>query len=208
MEEINNLTQEQSDYINKATIAGVLGPLYAIAAGLYKEFWMFLIPFYNIYLFIKLIIKGRKMAWEKSNKDYEYFTYHQKNLSKIAKILLGIFFGFFLFEFLFVFSLFFGGSNSMFGKDVAINFTQNIFINSDVSNYVVSTFEPNQEYLNFEKDTRGEYKSVFFNSFSSKNGKSEIEGSVDFTNTSFSICVSLEKVGKEWKVFDLSESCE
>ena len=160
MEPTNNLTKEQSDYINKATIGGILGPIYAIAVGLYKEFWMFFIPFYNIYLFIKIIKDGRKMAWEKSNKDFASFEHRERNISKIAKILLGALVAFWILEFVFFVFLFSGS-----GSDVAKSFTQNIFTGGDVSSYVAPDFSPNSDYITKDAETRGDYKSVFFSSF-------------------------------------------
>lgn len=203
METNNNLTQEQNDFINKASFAGFLGPWYALASGLYREFWLCFIPGYNIYVVYKLIRYGRKMAWEKSNKDYEHFYHQQKNLSKVMKILLLIGVGILVLEIV-LFAFLLSGK----GKDVAKIFTQNVFTTGDISSYVVSDFELNQEYINKEIDTRGIYESVFFDEVSALGDESEYSGDVQFTNASLPICVNMKKIGEEWKVSNLAEDCE
>lgn len=204
METQNNLSEEQNNFINKATFAGLLGPMYALASGMYREFWLFFIPFYNIYLLFKLIIKGRQMAWEKSEKNYERFQFHQKKLSQIAKILLGIMICFYIIWFGIFFAFLFSGN----GSDVGKSFSQNLFTNGQIENFVSPEFINNQELVDFEKDTRGNYEKTSFYSFSSTSDKSQLEGSVKFTNTSMPICLDLVKIGEEWKVSNLSSSCD
>ncbi len=204
------LTPEQNEFINKATIAGLLGPLYAIATGMYKQFWLCFVPFYNIYLIFKLVIKGRRMAWEKTDKNYDAFCAQQKKLSKIAKILLGITAGIFIIQVAVLLGSisFFTGDGSFFGKDVASDFSQRIFTNKPISDITSPSFSLKQAYVDFQKDTRGAYEGVSFKSFSRENNKSTLKGNIKFTNTSIPVCVHLLKFGENWKVADFSESCE
>jgi len=203
MESQNNLNQEQNNFINKATIAGGLGPVYALASGLYREFWLFFIPFYNIYLLFKLIIKGRQMAWEKSEKNYERFEFHQKKLSQIAKILLGIIVCFYIVWFGVFFTFLFSGN----GSDVARNFSQNLFTTGQIEDFISPEFTQNQEVADFDRDTRGNYEKTSFYRFSTTSDKAQFEGSVKFTNTSIPICLDLVKIGEEWKVSEASFVC-
>jgi hypothetical protein len=207
MEPINNLTQDQIDFINKPTIAGVLGPWCALASGLYREFWLFFIPFYNIYLFFKLIINGRKMAWEKNPKDYDNFYSHQKSLSKVAKILLGVFGILFLINIIIMMVVTLNETGSTFGKETATNFSQSFFTSEQVSSFVTPEFMINQEMLDYKKETRGNYENIRFNSFSRTGDESHLQGQARFTNTSMPVCVTLLKFGEEWKVSNVSESC-
>ncbi len=201
------LTSEQIEFINKPTIAGLLGPFYAIANGMYKQFWFCFIPFYNIYLIFKLIVKGRRMAWRKSDKTYDAFYIQQKKLAKIAKILFGIMAGIFVIQLILLSSLIFTGGGSTFGKDVAINFSQRIFTNQPVSDITSPNFSLNQTYIDFQKDSRGIYEGISFNSFSKSNETSTLQGKVKFENTSMPVCVNLLKFGESWKITGFSQSC-
>ncbi len=202
------LTQEQINFINKPTIAGLLGPIYALATELYRQFWLFFIPFYNIYVLLKLIRYGRKMAWEKTDRTYASFYSQQKKLSQITKILFGITLALFLVEFTVLFGLIFAGGGASFGKDVAKSFLQSEFTGAPVSDYTSPSFVVNQKFIDFQKETRGDYASVFFTDFSRSNDKSTLQGSMKFTNTSIPVCVQLSKFGQEFKVTSLSESCD
>lgn len=91
MSKYQNLTKEQIDFIKSPTIGALLGPAFAISSGLIKEFWLLFIPLYNFYLIIKLILKGRQMAWEANSWSFELFKKIQSTQEITGYIFLFLF---------------------------------------------------------------------------------------------------------------------
>jgi uncharacterized protein YpmB len=92
-----NINNDQEKFINRWSFGAFsLSIIYFFASGLIKQGLFMFIPFYNIYIWIKGIVKGRKMSWEKGEwKDFETFKKRQKMLDRIGIVLVIIFVVFF-----------------------------------------------------------------------------------------------------------------
>jgi hypothetical protein len=206
---LENLTPEQIEYIKKPTAGIWLGMIYPMASGLPKYFWLFLIPFYNIYLWFKFLFKGRQIAWEQGiDETFESYKKRQEMLSKhgkIMRIIIIIFFTFYIISFA---SLFFSGFSGGFGTDTAKTFTERMFTNQSVSELISPEYSAEQNYVDYEKDTRGDYVGSSFNNFVIENNISTVQGNIEFTNKKFPVCITMIKFGEVWKVNKLSAYCE
>ena len=88
-EQYKNLAQDQINYINKFSWGAFFGSLvWALGNKLYLWALGFLVPFWNIYVWIKLSIDGRKMAWEQGKwTGFEQFKKRQLIMAWIIAIL-------------------------------------------------------------------------------------------------------------------------
>jgi hypothetical protein len=85
-----SLSPEQQKFVNKWSFGAFsLSFIYFFASGLIKQGLLLLIPFYNIYVYFKGIVKGRKMSWEKGEwKDFDTFQRRQKLLDRIGLVMI------------------------------------------------------------------------------------------------------------------------
>lgn len=83
-----SLSPDQDRYVHKASFgAFALGMIYCFANGLIKEGFLMFIPFYNIYLYVKMIFRGRRLGWERGYwPSFEAFKHRQKILDRIGII--------------------------------------------------------------------------------------------------------------------------
>ena len=88
-EKYKSLTPEQISYITRWSWGAFFnGFVWALGNKLYGWALLTFIPFYNIYVWIKLSASGRQMAWEKGWKDFGEFKQRQITM---AWIILGLF---------------------------------------------------------------------------------------------------------------------
>lgn len=85
-----NLTPEQTAFIGRGSFGAFsLGIFYFLACGLMMDALLSLIPFVNLYIWIRGIISGRKMSWEKASwTDFATYQKRQKLLDKIGIVVL------------------------------------------------------------------------------------------------------------------------
>ena len=95
--ELPSLTPEQTAFINRASFGAFgTGMLYFFAAGMPGQGFAFFIPFYNIFVWIRGIVKGRRMSWERGEwKNFEVYHKRQKYMDKAAVVLVIVFAAYF-----------------------------------------------------------------------------------------------------------------
>jgi hypothetical protein len=78
-EKYRGLTPEQINYINSWSWGAFFGSgIWAVGNKLYIWLLLALIPVVNLYVWIKLSMDGRKMAWEKGWGNFDQFKKRQK----------------------------------------------------------------------------------------------------------------------------------
>ena len=82
------ITPEQAQYLQKFSVGALtLGIFYAFGSSLVKEGFLMLIPFYNIYLWIKLMFRGRRLSFERGSwPSFEAFKQRQRLLDRVGVV--------------------------------------------------------------------------------------------------------------------------
>lgn len=89
-EKYKSLNTEQTKFINSLSWGAFFGAfIWALGNGLYLWALGFLVPFWNIYVWIKLLISGRKLAWE--NKEWKSFEQFKKRQMIIMWIIIALY---------------------------------------------------------------------------------------------------------------------
>ncbi len=90
------VTPEQAAFIGRGSFGAFsLGLIYFLASGLMIDALLSLVPIVNLYIWIRGIIRGRKMSWEKGQwADFTTYQNRQKLLDKIGIVVLIISFAF------------------------------------------------------------------------------------------------------------------
>lgn len=85
-----SLTPEQAAFVKRGSFGAFsLGIIYFLASGLMIDALLTLVPFVNLYIWIRGIISGRKMSWEKATwTDFTTYQKRQKLLDKIGIVVL------------------------------------------------------------------------------------------------------------------------
>lgn len=88
-EKYKNLTPEQITFINKWSWGAFFSfPVWVLGNGLYIWILASIVPFFNIYAWIKLSANGRKMAWEEHTWiNFDQFKQRQKTMAWIIVLL-------------------------------------------------------------------------------------------------------------------------
>lgn len=99
-----SLTAEQQAFINKFSLGGFFIPqIHFFATNLIRDGFLLLVPFYNIYVWLRGAFKGRSRSWETGEwKSFESFQRRQKTMDKAALIILAVVIAYFVVVFLFV----------------------------------------------------------------------------------------------------------
>jgi hypothetical protein len=89
-ERYKSLTPEQINFIHKWSWGAFFGgAIWPLGNKLFIWALLSLIPLVNIYVWIKLAIEGRRMAWEQSGwDDFDHFRYRQKVVAVIIVIIV------------------------------------------------------------------------------------------------------------------------
>ncbi|MFA6426932.1 MAG: hypothetical protein WCW16_00590 [Candidatus Magasanikbacteria bacterium] len=88
-EKYKMLTPEQIRYIHQWSWGAFFGRwIWSLGNKLYMWTLGFLVPFFNLYVWIKLSIDGRKMAWEQ--KEWDSFEQFKKRQTIIVWILISL----------------------------------------------------------------------------------------------------------------------
>jgi len=86
------LTPEQEAFTKKWSWGAFAMPnIYFFVSGLMKEGIYSLIPFLNIYIWVKGIFRGRRMSWERGEwKNWDVYVKRQKIVDKIGIVVLAV----------------------------------------------------------------------------------------------------------------------
>jgi hypothetical protein len=92
MNQTHILTPEQEKFLKKWSWGALVMPtIYFLISGLMKEALFTFIPFLNIYIWIKGIVSGRRMSWERGEwKSFEVFQKRQKVTDWIGVVFLAL----------------------------------------------------------------------------------------------------------------------
>lgn len=101
------LTPDQVQFIDKFSLGGLLIPqIHLFATHLIKDGFLLMVPFYNIYVWLRGAFRGRRRSWETGEwKDFASFERRQRLMDKAALIILAVIIGYFIVLFLFIVSL-------------------------------------------------------------------------------------------------------
>jgi hypothetical protein len=164
-----NLNGEQAVFVSRVSWGAFFNPLvWGLGNKVYLWAVLSLIPFFNIYVWIKLTLYGRQMAWERGRwKDFEQFKKRQKIMAWIILSLK-------------IFSLIF----SMFILPILIKYLAAQAINSRkdlISNSNTSVSAAACERL---KDSDGDglfdYNEALYYKTNPNNSDSDSDGYSDF----------------------------
>jgi hypothetical protein len=205
------LSPEQQQFVSKWSLSAlVLGPIYFWANGLIVEGFLYFVPFYNIYLIFKGLVRGRKMAWEKGEWiDFAHYEKRQRILGKVSLVYFIAIILFFVATFgISVIALYEG----LKGPNEAVNkFTSEIIAgnvnqayNEDTTQGFKSTGSPDEfkSFLDQNNVIGGKFS---FNSWSRVNDITTVTGTLsDSAGNSQPVEITLVKVNSVWKVSSFS----
>jgi len=199
----SQLTEDQLKFVSKLSWSALaFGPIYFFANGLIVEGFLFLVPFYNIYLWIKGFIQGRKMSWQKGEwKSFDSYRRRQRLLGKIAVAYVAIAVIFIATVGTLVYSVLAGV------RSASKNFTDDLVSGNVQQAYSVDTsqdFKSNNsatDLQNFADTYHVEHGSFSYDSWEQVNGTAVASGI--FTSSAgekYNFSLSLIKNSSMWEV--------
>ncbi|MEK7105721.1 MAG: hypothetical protein AAB865_03495 [Patescibacteria group bacterium] len=84
-----HLTDEQLHLVTGASLGAFLNP-FVWAMGNHLYWWAagMLVPFWNLYVWVRLVVEGRRMSFEKGWSNFEFFKKSQKTILQVIVILI------------------------------------------------------------------------------------------------------------------------
>ncbi|MDD5566784.1 MAG: hypothetical protein PHH01_01170 [Patescibacteria group bacterium] len=195
---------EEQKFINRPSFGAFsLGWIYFLATGLVKDGLLMFVPVYNVYIWIRGIINGRKMSWAKGEwRDFATFKKRQKLLDRIGLVFLVIWLALMVIIFVTVFAATRTQVKvgDQFMHDLAAGQVEQAYNGTTDEFKNVGTLEEFQEFVNFYPKL-SELDKVNFSEVSVVGNETALIGVwTTKTDEKFNVDMTLIKVNDVWKV--------